>query len=252
MQQDPHPSWDRRRAGQFCVHATNCRIPEQLAQTSPRNRGECGEKQELRRYWLHYPTSLSFETLYHMNSSLWIQKPRVVKGGRGCKWSCLGAERNSISCVAAWEKKKNLCDTVYIRKSPLGSRCLAHFHSYFLGEEANSCRLSALFWPYLMVFWFSQPNSHWSSTLAPWLIPPNHSTVTGSITPPLLSFPETLILCLKGSTKQLTEHALELLMWGATSGMRETIKRTILLHVSSIIVPPLFSPPTLDCLQYWN
>lgn len=55
-----------------------------------------------------------------------------------------GAKRNSIKCVAALEKKKKSV-TIYIRKSPLGSQCLAHFHSYFLCDEATS--FSALLLP---------------------------------------------------------------------------------------------------------
>lgn len=97
-----------------------------------------------------------------------------------------GELKETRSAASKLEKRKNLCATVYIRKSPLGSRCLAHFHSYFLVMRPTRAVFSA-FWPYLMVFWFLQPNSHWSSTLAPWLIPSNHSTVTGSITPLKLS-----------------------------------------------------------------
>lgn len=150
----------RWRAGQFCVRATNCRIPEELAQTSPHTRGEWGGGTRAPKVLTSLPNiSLNFETLYHMNSSLWIVLWKEDEGANGVVW---GPKRNSISCVAAWEEK-------YIFVPPftsgnplwgLGAFLIFTLTSFVM----RPTRFQLFFWPYLMVFWFLQPNSHWSST----------------------------------------------------------------------------------------
>lgn len=107
-------------------------------------------------------------------------------------------KRNSPSCVSAYP---------------------CHFQYYFPCTEVSGYRLCARLCSYVCFVW---PNNHSSSTSASWLTSLNHSIVTrfpwGSCsTPPPtpIIFPDIPILCLRSSTKRLTQHIV--LMHGVPS-----------------------------------
>ena len=101
------------------------------------------------------------------------------------------------------------------RKFPFMCVCVVNVVFSFTSPEMRRVIHCVLvFVPMLACVCFVRPNNHSSSTSASWLTSLNHSIVTGSLwgrysappDPSPLIFPETLILCLRSSTKRLTQR----------------------------------------------
>lgn len=138
---------------------------------------------------------------------------------------CLLGLKENWSAVSQLKKMGTLCHCL-CQKIPFGASLPCSFSLLLPLWWGQFCTVfSVLFFPYLTCGFCCSltvtglPHRPHDSFLL--IIPQSRDP------PPPLSFPETMILCLKGSTKQLTEHILWLLKPGATlSGMPETFTMT--------------------------